>query len=464
MRVYGVRKFEVLTVVQLTFYGGVNEIGGNKILLEDGNTHIFLDFGKSFTCGCDYFTGWLSPRRIKGLGDYFHFGLLPKISGIYAEDQLKFTNLPYTEPLIDAIFLSHAHFDHIAHIEFVDPKIPIYLGEGTKLFMESQEETSTFSDYGEHPYKTFRTGDEIQIGNIAIEPIHVDHSIPAAYGFLIHTSEGTLMYTGDLRLHGPRRDMTEEFIERTCESDPIAMICEGTRMVEVERRKNYSEQQVRQLSNEVVSSTDKMVFFSHYSRDMDRFRSLYSVAKRNGRKIVISTKTAHLLSKLVDDVRLDLPDPVKDDNILVYFKRKKSGDFEEKDYYRWERPFLDKMVTFEHVHENQSEYVMDLGFYQFAELVDIKPDSGSHFIHSMSEPFSDEDIEDEVMHNWLKLFGLQFHQLHASGHMNRRQLGNLIRKVNPKKVFPVHTEHPQLFTSLDYETQIVECGSGYNIN
>lgn len=464
MRVYGVRKFEVLTVVQLTFYGGVNEIGGNKILLEDGDTHIFLDFGKSFTCGCDYFTGWLSPRRINGLGDYFHFGLLPKISGIYAEVQLRFTNLPYTEPLIDAIFLSHAHFDHIAHIEFVDPKIPIYLGEGTKLFVESQEETSNFSDYGEHPYKTFRTGDEIQIGNIVIEPIHVDHSIPAAYGFLIHTSEGTLVYTGDLRLHGPRRDMTEEFIERTCESDPIAMICEGTRMVEVERRKNYSEQQVRQLSNEVVSSTDKMVFFSHYSRDMDRLRSLYSVAKRNGRKIVISTKTAHLLSKLVDDIRLDLPDPVKDENILVYFKRKKSGDFEEKDYYLWERPFLDKMVTYEHVHENQSEYVMDLGFYQFAELVDIKPDSGSHFIHSMSEPFSDEDIEDEVMHNWLKLFGLQFHQLHASGHMNRRQLGNLIRKVNPKKVFPIHTEHPQLFTSLDYETQIVECGSEYNIN
>ena len=55
----------------LTFYGGVNEIGGNKILLEDKKVRIFLDFGRSFTLGEDYFTGWLTPRAINGLGDYF---------------------------------------------------------------------------------------------------------------------------------------------------------------------------------------------------------------------------------------------------------------------------------------------------------------------------------------------------------------------------------------------------------
>jgi len=33
---------------KLTFFGGVNETGGNKILLEDQGTKIFLDFGMSF--------------------------------------------------------------------------------------------------------------------------------------------------------------------------------------------------------------------------------------------------------------------------------------------------------------------------------------------------------------------------------------------------------------------------------
>ena len=63
---------------------------------------------------------------------------------------------------------------------------------------------------------------------------------------------------------------------------------------------------------------------------MDRFRSLYNVAKNNGRKIVVSPKTAYLLSKLVQDKRLDLPDPLKDNNVLVYYKRKKSGEFNQR--------------------------------------------------------------------------------------------------------------------------------------
>jgi len=35
-------------MTSLTFYGGVNEIGGNKILLEDKDTKVFLDLGKGF--------------------------------------------------------------------------------------------------------------------------------------------------------------------------------------------------------------------------------------------------------------------------------------------------------------------------------------------------------------------------------------------------------------------------------
>ncbi len=30
---------------RITFYAGVNEIGGNKFLVEDKGTRIFLDFG-----------------------------------------------------------------------------------------------------------------------------------------------------------------------------------------------------------------------------------------------------------------------------------------------------------------------------------------------------------------------------------------------------------------------------------
>ena len=446
----------------LTFYGGVNEIGGNKILLRDGKAKVFFDFGQSFTMGIDFFTSMLGPRWLCGLKDYFEFGLMPKIKGLYSKKQLMYTDISYSKPNFDAVFLSHAHFDHTAHICFIDEKIPVFCGSGTKLFLESMVET-TFSSLGEHPYQTFRTGSVMEIGLLKVEPIHVDHSIPGAYGFIIHTSKGEIVYTGDLRAHGSKKEMTEEFIAKACECKPIAMISEGTRIVEKRPRSNFSEFEVKEKSNEIVSGSNKIVFVTHHGRDIDRFRTIYEVAKHNGRKIVIFPRLAYLLKKLVEDEHLDFPDPLKDKNILVYFRRKKTGTFIEEDYYLWERTFMQRMVTADEVHENQSGLVMDLDFYQFGELIDIKPDKGSHFIHSMSEPFSEEDIEDQVMHNWLNHFKIKFHQLHASGHMKRQELMEMIERVNPKKVFPVHTENPAFFKKTKKKTVVIEKGKTYTL-
>ena len=448
-------------MAKLTFYGGVNEIGGNKILLEDKKTKIFFDFGQSFTFGSSYFTGWLTPRAINGLGDYFAFDLVPRIRGLYSKEMLAHTDMPYSEPGVDAVFLSHAHSDHVGHIQFLDPKIPVFLGFGTKLFMDCMEETSNFCNYGEHDCHRFRTGDRIKVNDITVEPIHVDHSIPAAYGFIIHTSAGPVVYTGDLRRHGPRKDLTEDFIEKAKEAEPIALICEGTRMARKESRKNVSEPQVKKESDKIVNSTEKAVFTMRASRDIDRFNSFYKVAKKNNRKLVVTPKTAHLLTKLLDDEHLDLPDPMKDDSIWVYYKRKKSGAFEEKDYFPWERKFLDKIVTHEYIRKNQNNLIMDLDFTQFAELIDIKPKPSSHFIHSMSEPFSEEDIEDQVMHNWIDHFKMQFHQLHASGHMSRRNLVEMVTYIKPKRAFPVHTENQQLFKSFCCNLQMIKYGEEY---
>jgi ribonuclease J len=454
----------VKSVPQLTFYGGVNEIGGNKILLEDKGTRVFFDFGESFNCGEDYFAGWLQPRAVNGLGDYFEFGLLPRIKGVYAEEQLVFTDVPYVKPRIDAVFLSHAHFDHINHIRFLDPKIPVYLGAGTKLFLKCMEDTSGFSDYGEHCYRTFRTGDKIKVGSLVIEPIHVDHSIPAAYGFIIHTSEGAVTYTGDLRFHGPRGDLTEDFLKKVRSCEPVALISEGTRVAQDDKRSSHSEEDVKRNAQELVSRTDRMVFVAHAGRDMDRFRTFYQVAKNTGRRLVISPRMAYLLRGLQDDKRLRLPDPVKDDVIIVYYRRKRSGKFDEADYYAWERMFMDKMVTHEFVAKNQRRLVMNLDFQNLTELVDIRPSRGSHFVHSMSEPFSEEDVEDDALHNWIDHFDMRFHQLHASGHLSGKQVESLIRTTKPKKVFPIHTENQHLFTKFAPQTQTIEYGKPYRLH
>lgn len=75
-------------MVSLTFYGGVNEIGGNKILLEDKDTKVFLDFGKGFGRRSSFFEEYLNPRTANGIVDFLTMGLLPDISGAYRDDLL----------------------------------------------------------------------------------------------------------------------------------------------------------------------------------------------------------------------------------------------------------------------------------------------------------------------------------------------------------------------------------------
>jgi hypothetical protein len=55
---------------KITFLGGVNEVGGNKILLTDKDTSILLDFGKGFSRRAKYFDDYLSPRTANGLVDF----------------------------------------------------------------------------------------------------------------------------------------------------------------------------------------------------------------------------------------------------------------------------------------------------------------------------------------------------------------------------------------------------------
>jgi mRNA degradation ribonuclease J1/J2 len=51
--------------------------------------------------------------------------------------------------------------------------------------------------------------------------------------------------------------------------------------------------------------------------------------------------------------------------------------------------------------------------------------------------------------NWLKHFGLYpYHQIHASGHASGHELKKLIAEINPKAVFPVHTEKPERFQDV----------------
>jgi len=435
-------------VAKLTFYGGVSEIGGNKILLEDRDARIWLDMGASFDLGEAYFVEFLVPRDRFGLRDYFAVDLLPRIQGLYSADALDPTDMPWEPPAFSAIFITHVHYDHTQHLRWVDPNIPVHLGEGARTILESLDTTARQPNLrlGAHAYDTFRSGQGTTVDGIEVEPIHVDHSAPAAYGYIVHTSEGAIAYTGDLRHHGPMKRLTEDFIAAAAKAKPIALITEGTRVTPDDPRESLTEADVKAGALRLLADRrDKAALVTFPPRDVDRIRTFFETAREVGRRFVVNGKTAHLLLTLRKDTRIQVPDVTKEADLVLYDRQMKKIDPWERDL---QTMMKDRVVTAQDIARRPGEYLVQLDFWHLPELVDLKPPPGSPFIHSKSEPFEEDDVNDAVLESWLTRFGLVRHQLHASGHLSEREVGEMLEAIAPKVVIPVHTEHPDRFTRL----------------
>ncbi len=430
----------------LTCFGGVGEIGGNKFLVEDRGARVLLDFGAGFAEGSEYFDSTISPRGVNGAGDLFEFGLLPEIPGLYSEKSLQNTSMKYVEPEIDAVVLSHYHWDHTGRIGYVDPRIPVHCGETTSLIHDAYSESGT-SPLDGHPIRRFRTGDRFTIGSMEFAPVHVDHSIPGAYGFVIHTSEGAIAYTGDFRFHGPAGSMTGDFIEAARVEKPRLLLTEGTRVGGGDTKANTSEKAVLDEASRAVRRTKSLVFSTFRGNDVDRINTFHRAAEATGRRLVVSMKIAKLLDKLKADKNLKVPRIGKD--VDVYVRRKRSGNLDDSDYFPWERPFLSAGVSAADVRRKQGEIFLHLEARNFPELIDIKPEKGGTYVHAATEAFNEEgEREEQVIRNWIEYLGFRYAQLHASGHAPMLEVGVLVRRVEAKKVVPVHTEHPKLFRAF----------------
>jgi hypothetical protein len=113
-------------------------------------------------------------------------------------------------------------------------------------------------------------------------------------------------------------------------------------------------------------------------------------------------KVALLLEKLTGDKNLKVPRVGKD--VSVYVRRKGAGKFDDKDYYKWERPFLDSGITSEEISRKQKQVFLHLDQRYFPELIDIKPEKGGAYIRATTEAFSEEGEQEEnrvlLRHGW----------------------------------------------------------------
>ena len=473
-------------MTDITFHGGVKDIGGNKFLVDSKGTKIFMDFGMSFSQEGQFFSQFLGPRTSNSLIDMFDLGILPKIKGLYRRDYARHMDFGGNEDTeIDAVLLTHAHVDHCAYIPYLREDIPIYCSEESKLIMQNFDETGSeqyltlkerFQVYennkGEisratgdkvtipRKIRVFESGKPFSIDSIDVNPLPVDHSIPGVQAFILHTSDGSIANTADLRFHGRRADDTEKFVEACNESDLDLLLCEGTR---VDKTNSFTEFDVETKVAEIIKNTKNLVICGYPIRDLDRLLSFYNAAKSTGRYLVVDLKQAYLL-KLFDlssVLKGRYPGP-QDPNLKIYIPRGTWGlidkdltKFSERqlimDYAGWQQEFLDypNVVDYRDVLKNQKDFVFYCSDYKLQELIDVKPKEGSSYIRSLTEPFDTEmELKEEQIKNWFVHFGVitreqDWNQIHVSGHGDGLQIKRVIDGSNAKRLIPIHTVHEE---------------------
>jgi ribonuclease J len=482
-------------MVKIDFYGGVDEIGGNKILVGSNSTSVFLDFGMSFNKANDYFSEFLQPRKSNGIMDFIEMGLLPKIKGIYREDYLHHSGFNSSEkPSINGVLLSHAHMDHSAYIHHLRHDIPLYMTKDSQLILKVLEDTSAVS-FGEtleykktfyytakknadgykrlsgkdasmerelnivEPYKNF------EIGDFTIKSAPVDHSLPGASAFILENNEETVVYTGDLRFHGRKPEITNKFVKEAKKSNPQILISEGTR---IDIPGTETEEDIEINAKNLISDFKGLVIVNFPIRDIDRLLTFYKVAKDTDRTLVVNLKQAYLLKLFsgrdypeLEDVEVYIPKRgwglIGTDSFVCYDGEWLCGsdidpNHKSSDYKKWEKEFIESgnFINYKDIQEEPQKYIFRCDFFELKELIDIKP-VNSIYIKSVTEPFDEEmEFDERRVENWLDHFNLlPVHKMHVSGHASGPELLDMIREIQPEILYPVHTIFKERFKVLE---------------
>ncbi|MFX1350051.1 MAG: ribonuclease J [Promethearchaeota archaeon] len=497
-----------MTSIQI--FDGYNTIGGNKIYLEENGEGILLDFGMNFKNYGNFFQEFISPRSTRGIYDLFHLNLIPRLK-IYRKDIIPsdFDISSFPNLKVNAVLLSHAHMDHFGNIGLLNPEIPIgaspitfallkgifdsgsvKLGSDILYFSNRKPkgngrylESEKYKYYGRNLICTEKCSDSLldfmelsaksrtvlNKGNITllkdfpskyeIKALEVDHSIFGATGYIL-SGDTTLAYTGDFRLHGKKGIKSEKFINEA--KNASVLIIEGTRAGREDV--DESEELVYENCLKIADDSKGLIVADFSARNFERLEIFKKIAKKVGRKLVITSKDAYLLNALR---KADGTDRMKE--TLLY------ADVRGTTRY-WEDNILAEEIDINYLNsmsikKDPNNYIICFSLFDVVNLLDIKPDGGT-YIYSSSEAFEEESEFDFTrLNNWLKFFNFkiigfeiieegerikpQFMKgYHASGHVSKSDLINTIETIDPEVIIPVHTDNPSWF-SENFENAII---------
>jgi len=401
----------------LTIHRGSHEIGGSCVELSTENFRLLIDAG--------------SP--------------LPQEDGSEKKEDLPDSlkaSLTRSHPPLNGILISHAHQDHYGILDKLPSDIPVYLSKGTDILIKATIRSKR-KNPGQRKTIIFDKRTPFSIGEFSITPYFVDHSAMDAYSFLIQAEGKNIFYTGDFREHGRKAGLLESTLLKLPQIDAVLM--DGTMVGQEREGELITESELESKFANSIKQTEGAVFVSLSSQNIDRIVTVFKACKKNGRVMVIDPYTAEILNKLME-VSPNIPNPSWKEVVVCYprascnWLKLNGRDDINKQYRKYGK-------SWEYFSQNSSKIVMIVRPSSINEIKTYFDLSQSKWIYSMWNGYIKKDKKMAALAVLFKKNGAAFEYLHTSGHASLETLTKVTDRLKPKKVIPIHTLNPGIYSS-----------------
>jgi ribonuclease J len=340
------------------------------------------------------------------LADRLRVGEAPRIPHLFRPDAVTGTDLAGGSDGKTALFISHAHLDHIGLTGFVDPAIPMYASEETIRLMDALHQAGEDVEGGVPHLMPLAEGQPLNFGPFTIRRYGVDHDVIGASGYAVTTPDGVLAFTGDIRLHGRHPEKSLNFADQV--RGARALVIEGTTLSFGFTHSERTEFDVDQQFGRIVAETPGLVLLTLYPRNVERVEAFLAKAREHGRTLVWPPTMARLFRALGLSGIVAFGEDVALADILA----------------------------------EPGRFVLNLSSDALPLLLDLPLGPGSVFIHANGEPLGAFDPRFELLQDWLKFRHTPFWPIGTGGHASPDDLNRLVERIHPDILFPLHSQAP----------------------
>jgi ribonuclease J len=385
--------------VDLTFLGGLGEIGLNLMTVETAEHLVVVDAGLMFP-----------EDHMLGIDI-----VIPDFSYL-RERRDKLTGL----------VLTHGHEDHIGAVPFLlkEMPLPVY---GTPLTLALlKEKLREHGLLNDAELREIHPREPLTLGPFEFEFIPVPHSIVDGVGFALRTPQGVLIHSGDFKVDqtpvvGASMDLNR--FAHYGEQGVLALLSDSTNA----ERPGYtmSEREIGDTLEGFIRDAAGRVIIAVFSSHIPRLVQIVGLAAKHGRKILFNGKSMITNTRIAKELGyLDLP-PGMEINV---------GDLKN----------LPPEETIIVTTGSQGEPMSALARIALEAHKQIHIQKGDLVILSSRFIPGNERAITTVINNLYRLGAevvyKQVADIHTSGHASQEELKLLLNLTRPRYFIPIHGE------------------------